>query len=979
MASENLGRIYYEVDIETGKLVASSNTAASSIDKLDQKLDQSEKSANNTAQSMTKLAKAIGAVIAASALRDMAQLVQSYQEMAERVQMATSSQAEFEMVQKRLLATANGTYRSLAEAQELYIRTADSLRSMGYSTAQALDITDSMSFAFVKNATSADRAAAATTALSKSINTGKVAADQWETVTAAIPSIINDIARASQAAGEPLEQAAARIRALGAAGKLTARDLSEGLRQSLDANAEAAAGMANNLTDAGVRSRTALTVMLVALEQQTGALQTFTNAIIQAADMVLEFAGDGGSMAAVLTTLELGATSLAAVLAGRMVAGLVASTQSLYAATLGANAKARADLSAAQAAATLAAQELIQAQAAERAAVGLSTHAAAATRLAAAQATATTATTNLAAAQTRVASTAGIATVAMTGLRNVMAFLGGPLGIALLAASALYTFTTNARDAKVPVDDLTKSVNELSDAQRRLAIEQAKNKIPELQADLIKYNHHLEEARKLEAKGATRGAEWAAEAAVQIEQANNQIDAYRKRLEELTNYQPEAPAAAGPLAAPTTSPEGQKRLQEMREEIELAKLSGEARARLQAIQRLGAEATDEERAEAEQLAATLFQLETAQKSKTEATKADIKESKKSTDEIRRAKEANVEAIAQLTTQLRLAGLSGRELVEAQAALKLNEYATPEQIEQAKSLAVQLSELEAIEKRRKSFGDTEMDITQHIRGDVTPLSGGQFDDQTARYEAEALAEQKRYAEAQTRLNEALELELVTKAEYQALELEMYQTHSDRLAQIDQARQEMQIQSWAQGFGQMSQDLQAFASTFADENSAMFKVAKAAAIAQAVMNTYQAATGAMASLSAIPIVGPALGIAAAAAAVAGGMAQVANIRSQSVPGRRYGGSVDANSMYQVNENGAPELLRDANGRQYLLPNTRGEVVSNQDARDEMGGGYGGGSVTVNQTIQVTGTVDRYTAQQLASATARQQRASQSRLGK
>src|SRR5690606_37887286 len=164
-------------------------------------------------------------------LRSAAGLVQTYQEMAERVQMATSSQAEFELVQRRLLATANGTYRSLQEAQELYIRTADSLRSMGYSTQQALDVTDSMSFAFVKNATSAERAETAISAFSKSMNTGKVAADQWETITSALPSVINDIAAATG-------RSAAEIRAMGAAGKLSARALSEGLRKSLDENAK---------------------------------------------------------------------------------------------------------------------------------------------------------------------------------------------------------------------------------------------------------------------------------------------------------------------------------------------------------------------------------------------------------------------------------------------------------------------------------------------------------------------------------------------------------------------------------------------------------------------------------------------------------------------------------------------------------------------------------------------------------------------
>lgn len=75
-----------------------------------------------------------------------------------------------------------------------------------------------------------------------------------------------------------------------------------------------------------------------------------------------------------------------------------------------------------------------------------------------------------------------------------------------------------------------------------------------------------------------------------------------------------------------------------------------------------------------------------------------------------------------------------------------------------------------------------------------------------------------------------------------------------------------------FGQMSQ-LQK------SENSKMAAVGKAAAIAQAMINTYQSATGAYSSMASIPYVGPALGAAAAAAAIAAGLANVQAIRSQS----------------------------------------------------------------------------------------------------
>lgn len=61
-----------------------------------------------------------------------------------------------------------------------------------------------------------------------------------------------------------------------------------------------------------------------------------------------------------------------------------------------------------------------------------------------------------------------------------------------------------------------------------------------------------------------------------------------------------------------------------------------------------------------------------------------------------------------------------------------------------------------------------------------------------------------------------------------------------------------------------------------------------------------------------------------------------------GRRYGGGVNPGSMYPVNEGGAPEMLT-VGAKQYLMPNARGEVVSNSDAT----GGSGGITFIVNNS--------------------------------
>lgn len=116
----------------------------------------------------------------------------------------------------------------------------------------------------------------------------------------------------------------------------------------------------------------------------------------------------------------------------------------------------------------------------------------------------------------------------------------------------------------------------------------------------------------------------------------------------------------------------------------------------------------------------------------------------------------------------------------------------------------------------------------------------------------------------------------------------------------------------------------------QNKKAFEAAKAFNIANAIMNTYLAVTKAMATYP-WPF-----SLIAAGAALASGMAQVAQIRSQTYSGRQLGGPVMGNTPYLVGEAG-PELF---------VPNTNGSIVRNQDIG-------GGGPVNVNFTINAVDT--------------------------
>lgn len=480
---ENVGGIYYEIKADTHALLQADKQVEDVTNNMERGFERADDAADGLNTGLSKLASALKALIAVSALREMARMVQSYQEMAERVQMATASQDEFERVQKRLLNTANGTYRSLAEAQELYIRSADGLRSMGYSTEQAIDVQDSMSYAFVKNAASAERADSAISAFTKAINTGTVSADQWESITTAIPTVINDIAAASG-------KSAAAVRALGASGKLTASDLTEGLKQSLEANTAAAAGMSNNLVDASVRMRTAVTAMLVAVEGQTGVIQGFTNSIITAADTILSFSENSEVMTGYIDSATLAAKAFALVMAGRYAGSLkdalsgklqsIAATrqqtaaenqsaQSLLIAANAAQRKTLADKEAAFSAVALAQAELNVARGSNAEMMALENLSAAKSRARVASLALVEAETAQAAASARAAAAARAASVGFGLARGALSLIGGPAGVAMIAASALLYWWQTAQQARQEAIAFADGLDKLNDSMRSMS------------------------------------------------------------------------------------------------------------------------------------------------------------------------------------------------------------------------------------------------------------------------------------------------------------------------------------------------------------------------------------------------------------------------------------------------------------------------------------------------------------------------------
>ncbi|MDU5059457.1 MAG: tape measure protein [Pseudomonas aeruginosa] len=761
--AENVGSIYYTVEADTSSLVNGANAADRSLDSMQGSMQRTDATAGKLQTRMTRVAGAVrqanqqigaqtsaysgltrvvAAYLSLRTLQSVIELSDQYGQMASRIRNATSSAEEYAMVQERLLQTANGTFRALSEAQEVYLATADTLRDLGYTTSDVLDITDSFSYALVRDAARADQATTAMDAWSKALMKNKVEADGWASIMAATPSIVEGIAEATG-------RTKAEIRQLGASGKLSVEALNEGLRRTRDENKALADEMETSVADSFTKLRNSMTVFIGKVNESSGASQVLTSNIAELANALQD-----------PETIRA---------AQELAAGVVGALNQIIAG----------------------AKETVR--------------------------------------------------IVKWAAEGIAAALHGA-----------------ASDDIVRLEDQLNTYQEmLANPLKRLRIGGKGQAIALFSEDEIKANIAATQAL---------------------------IDQFYKDQEK------KPPVVVPNVESPSTQ----------------GKSGGK---------------TGTVNAEAAATAGT--------KKLTEAQKA----AKKAAQELAQAQKENIDTIAGLGQQLALVGLKGKDLIQTQAELQLNEYATPEQVAQVRALAAALYEAQQVEANKQ------------LLGQMDPIAG---EDQRYQTELENL---KKLNEAKL-LEDQRYLELKAQAEQQH-DATMKQLEEERfrrqaagnemiMATLDQVQQAgtNALTGLITGANNGADAMRQLAGAMLNQVvGALVKVGIEQAknfimgqAQQAAAATTAAATGAAMASAYAPAAAAASVASFGGAATAGLTAMAAAIPAMLgmfAGGRQYGGPVGAGGMYRINENGAPEVFQAANGRQYMLPNTRGEVISNGDA--------------------------------------------------
>jgi tape measure domain-containing protein len=395
--------------------------------------------------------------------------------------------------------------------------------------------------------------------------------------------------------------------------------------------------------------------------------------------------------------------------------------------------------------------------------------------------------------------------------------------------------------------------------------------------------------------------------------------------------------------------DSQKALEDLQKEAELTRLVGVERAKLAATNKLGPGAKPEEIAAAQKLAAEIYNLENARKQEGATAKKENTEkeqsAKRAAAEEKRGIEQNIEVYTKLGAELAAVGQNARDVVMQQAELSLNKFATPEQVQQVREMAGALYDLNQAKSNKALLGQVDpaagaqQGLEKQLKDLDTLKQAKMLSDQDylmfkeqaeTDYNARMMQiEQERFA-AQSAGNQAIidGLDALGQAGTQAFAGLLSGTMSlqDALGNIANTVLNAVIGSFVQaGVEWVKQQI-----IMASVGQATAAAATAATVAQAsVASAAWAPAAAFASLASFGAnAAPAAAALSTTTALASGLSMAT--------GKALGGPVQAGGMYRVNETGAPEIFNAANGRQYMMPNSRGEVVSNKDATS--GGGTG-----------------------------------------
>lgn len=506
----NTGRLVYEVDMDTRRLLdarreidAALNGLGGTVGRLDVSVNRAERSVSSLQRTMSGLSAVARSVIAAISVQQVAAYGNEWVTVNNKLANSVRANEQLAEVTQRVFDISQNTMSSLTATATLYGRLERATRSAGTSTQDLITLTETINKGLAVSGATTEEASSTMTQLSQALASGVLRGEEFN-------SISENGSRLAVALADSLGVTIGQLRAMAAQGKLTTEVVVNGLLQQSGAIAKEFANTVTTMGQAFTIATNNITKFVGESLSVSTSIRVFNEGVI--------------SLSQNLDVVANAIAAAAVIFGGRFAGALALATKARIDDMLAAKAQAKATAETAAATANAARvtalkagldkeqalSNLALAQTEYNVAKGTAAEAFAldnliAKKSIAIQMSATHAETQLAeAAATRTATAAAAAaTTTIGGLaRNALALIGGPVGVAVIAAAGLYYFYQKAQQARQEsiefastLDTVISKMKEMSQVQLKGDLAKTADAVDALREKLADQTKEQDKAR----------------------------------------------------------------------------------------------------------------------------------------------------------------------------------------------------------------------------------------------------------------------------------------------------------------------------------------------------------------------------------------------------------------------------------------------------------------------------------------------------
>ncbi|HFP9395569.1 TPA: tape measure protein [Raoultella ornithinolytica] len=548
--SENAGGIYYDIEMDVQGLLVAQQRVNQRLDMMERGFDGTTRAVNNTERSMSSLSGVAVGLAAALSVKQVSEYADAWATVNNKLANSLRPNEQLADVTERVFNITQQTRGSLDATASLYARLERATRQYGTSAGDLSKLTTIINQGFVVSGATAQEAENAIIQLSQGLASGALRGEEFNSVNEQGNRLIVALA-------DSMGVSIGQMRNMAAQGKLTTDVVVNGL---LSQGAVIGKEFANTTTTISQALQVAGNNVTKFFGEnstvKTGAA-IFNDAVVSASENIgvlsaalTVAAGVMGSRYLGALTMSVAAQVQSAIASQRQAAANNQAAQTALVAATSVQRKSVADKEAALSALALAQAEYNVAKGSAAEMLAMDALVAAKTRASVASLALVQAENAQAVASTRAAAASRAASVGIGLARGALSLIGGPVGAAMLAATAIFYFWQKAQQAREEairfadsLDKVNASMKAMNNTQLSGTIADAnksiraqKDEISNLQAEVdslrSRYQNFTPEAQAV-ANAMGQGADFArqqAEVSDQLAQKSRDLANAQEKL-----------------------------------------------------------------------------------------------------------------------------------------------------------------------------------------------------------------------------------------------------------------------------------------------------------------------------------------------------------------------------------------------------------------------------------------------------------------